>query len=338
MNHSPAGASTTAQPPCICVRAVRVRPFLLISTLLVFCLGAFALADLRGVRRVIGTGKDVDTTRVSRGRVEVHFIASREIGERRVDVWLPEQPPPESGYPVLYCNDGQMLFDAGHGWNGLEWGMDETAGRMIAADSLPAMIIVGIWNGGENRRAEYFPERALARIAPPWDARMLALMPRGPRADAYLRFIIHELKPLIDSLHPTNRGAFATAVCGASTGALGALYALCEYPDVFSHALCLSTHWTGVLVDNDAIPEALFGYFLQRLPASGRHAVYFDRGTRGLDSLYARHQTAADELFIQAGLLPSASPVYEGDDHSEQAWSRRLPLVLQWLASRLRNR
>ncbi|HOJ04190.1 MAG TPA: alpha/beta hydrolase-fold protein [Bacteroidota bacterium] len=268
----------------------------------------------------------------------VHLISSREIGERRVDVWLPEQPPPESGYPVLYCNDGQMLFDARNSWNGLEWGMDETAGRMIAADSLPAMIIVGIWNGGENRRAEYFPERALARIAPPWDARMLALMPRGPRADAYLRFIIHELKPLIDSLHPTNRGASATAVCGASTEALGALYALCEYPDVFSHALCLSTHWTGVLVDNDAIPEALFGYFLQRLPASGRHAVYFDRGTRGLDSLYARHQTAADELFIQAGLLPSASPVYEGDDHSEQAWSRRLPLVLQWLASRLRNR
>ena len=58
-------------------------------------------------------------------------------------------------YPVLYMNDGQNLFDAVTAFGGNEWGLDETAERLILAGEMQPIIIVGVYNAGMERIAEY---------------------------------------------------------------------------------------------------------------------------------------------------------------------------------------
>jgi enterochelin esterase-like enzyme len=68
----------------------------------------------------------------------------------------------------------------------------------------------------------------------------------GPLADAYLRFIVEDLLPLVEARWGPPAGPHGVMVAGASMGGLISLYALCEYPAVFSAAAGLSTHWVSV--------------------------------------------------------------------------------------------
>ena len=61
-------------------------------------------------------------------------------------------------------------------------------------------------------------------------------------ADNYLQFIVSELKPYIDSHFSTSINRENTFLMGASMGGLISLYGVCEYPDIFGGAGCLSLH------------------------------------------------------------------------------------------------
>ena len=54
-------------------------------------------------------------------------------------------------YPVLYLQDGQNVFDAATSFAGVEWGVDETAQRLIRKNLIEPLIIVAIANTGEER-------------------------------------------------------------------------------------------------------------------------------------------------------------------------------------------
>jgi len=59
---------------------------------------------------------------------------SKVLGNRRdVLVYLPPGYRRFSSrrYPVLYMHDGQNVFDAATSFAGVEWGVDETAQRLI---------------------------------------------------------------------------------------------------------------------------------------------------------------------------------------------------------------
>lgn len=64
-------------------------------------------------------------------------------------------------YPVLYLHDGQNVFDAATAFAGVEWGVDETAERLIRKKLLDPLIIVAIANMGEDRIHEYAPTRGV---------------------------------------------------------------------------------------------------------------------------------------------------------------------------------
>ena len=76
-----------------------------------------------------------------------------------MDVWLPDDYTPSKRYAVLYMQDGQMLFDSSITWNRQEWGVDETLSRLMQQHKIQNCIVVGIWNGGQRRHAEYFPQK-----------------------------------------------------------------------------------------------------------------------------------------------------------------------------------
>ncbi|MCK6605149.1 MAG: alpha/beta hydrolase [Ignavibacteriaceae bacterium] len=288
-----------------------------------------------------GTEPSADSLpRVTSGRIERIFVQSQFIDSRSADVWLPEDYSPQKKYAVLYMHDGLMLFDTASAWNGLEWRVDETAAELIKSGEIRDLIVVAIPNNGKKRRTEFFPEKVLTAIPEPEQSRLRELFTGEPLADEYLKFIVKELKPLIDARWSTLTDRENTFICGSSSGGLITLYAICEYPEIFGAAACLSTHWTGMLSYNEAIPAALTGYLKENLPDPKTHRLYFDHGNKTLDENYPRFQRLADLVFINAGYGTGnfLSLQFDGDDHSERAWARRFPIALKFIAgNRLRQ-
>lgn len=135
-------------------------------------------------------------------------------------------------------------------------------------------------------------------------------------ADEYLRFLTSELKPFIDSHYSTLSDKEHTFIAGSSMGGLISLYAMCEYPDVFGGAACLSTHLpmiTSADYDRAAdisqtVFEAFLRYLSDNLPASsGSHLLYTDRGDSTLDALYPPYQDRLDSLLSARGWQPGPS-------------------------------
>ena len=118
---------------------IRCIPFLLISLL-------------------AGTRVSAQTPACSQGRIErIPDFHSRYVTPRHIDVWLPDGFVSGKGYGVLYMHDGQMLFDSAATWNRQSWDMDETGANF--QNNKDRFIIVGIWNSGSGRHADYFPQK-----------------------------------------------------------------------------------------------------------------------------------------------------------------------------------
>jgi enterochelin esterase-like enzyme len=272
-----------------------------------------------------------------------HFeqFPSAFLPARNVDVWLPtgyeEQSKAGKKYAVLYMHDGQMLFDTTITWNKQEWRVDETISALLGAGKIRDCIVVGMWNTGKTRHLDYFPKKVFDSF--PQTMRDSLFPGIGSvRSDAYLKSIVEELKPFIDSTFATLKGRNNTFVAGSSMGGLISMYALCQYPSVFGGAACLSTHWVGnIQFKNTVIPRAFDRYLQENLPKPRSkgftHKIYFDFGTKTLDSLYKPHQIMVDGTMRKRGYTGKnwITREFPGEDHSEKAWAKRLALPLTFL-------
>ena len=277
--------------------------------------------------------------RVASGRiVRWENIGDRNMVPRNIDIWLPGDYDNARKYAVLYMHDGQMLFDSAATWNKQEWLADETAGRLMREGSIRPLIIVGIWNNGAYRHQEYFPEKPLQALDSSVANSIIRNELKGKAmADAYLRFIVYTLKPMVDSAFSTRKERSSTFIAGSSMGGLISMYAFCEYPSVFGGAACLSTHWPGALRYHDpALPMVFNAYLRKTLPSPRKHKIYFDHGDRTLDSLYGTWQVSVDETMRAKGYGSGSwiTRTFPGEDHSERAWQRRLHEPLIFLLGR----
>jgi len=184
-------------------------------------------------------------------------------------------------------HDGQNLFDPEKANIGVDWGVVPALMKLIEAGSVPEVILVGIWCT-EKRVEEYLPQRPFEMSPAKFSLSKLRFMLRGkPKSDAYLRFLVEELKPFIDKQYRTLADQAYTNIMGSSRGGLISLYALCQYPHIFRGAGCLSTHWP-------AVEGVILHYLAQTLPESGTHCIYFDYGTETLDAQYEPYQMRVD--------------------------------------------
>lgn len=284
---------------------------------------------------------------LSSGSIERHnAFPSKYIQARTVDVWLPEGYSKEKKYDVLYMHDGQMLFDSTQTWNQQSWNIDETLSQLIREKKINEVIVVAIWNSGATRHNDYFPQKPFYSIPLQKRTKILnTLRTNGSKvfahdtvqSDNYLKFIVHELKPFIDQTYSTKKGKTHTFITGSSMGGLISIYALCEYPQVFGGAACLSTHWTGIytLTDNP-IPKAMIRYLAKKLPDPATHKIYFDYGTTTLDTLYAPVQKKADQIMRLKGYNSSnwVTKAFKGEEHSEKAWAKRFSIPVLFLMKR----
>ena len=283
--------------------------------------------------------------KVSWGMVQrIPEFESVHIGKRCIDVLLPEEYPayPAKRYPVLYMNDGQMLFDSSQTWNHQEWGVDEAMREFYLKNSR-ACIVVAVHNAGNRRYEEYFPRKAFDLLSESGKQKVLnlagkdsnrAMRDSRPHSDEYLKFLVKELKPAIDLSFRTRPDKSHTWIAGSSMGGLISLYALCEYPETFGAAACLSTHWPGIFANKDnPVPDAFFRYMNQHLPSPASHRIYMDCGTASLDSLYPVHHRHAVKILKDKGYRSYnlKEKIVSGANHSEVAWKARMPEVLDFL-------
>ena len=306
-----------------------LRPVFLFILLSVAC----GMAELSAQLPVLGSG------RIER----LENFASNLIQPRNVDVWLPDNYDGKKKFAVLYMHDGQMLFDSTTTWNKMEWGVDETMGLLIRNKRIRDCIVVGIWNNSPKRFSEYFPQKVFSDLSQEEQEMMrqegrtknsAGLVADRIESDNYLKFLVKELKPFIDQKYKTHRSAKYTLVAGSSMGGLISMYAICEYPEIFGGAACLSTHWPGLFrTDNNPIPAAIMRYLGNNLPSPRRHKLYFDYGTQTLDAMYKPYQLQADEIIKLKGYNSRSWTTREfaGKDHSERAWKERFDQPILFL-------
>ena len=277
------------------------------------------------------------------GKIErVEQFQSKYVTVRNIDIWLPEGYPGAGKYAVLYMHDGQMLYDPSQTWNQQAWDIDDVAGQLMANNSVRDVIVVGIWNGGQTRHQDYFPQKPFERLMQIEKDTVIAQLQRAgrtkdifwPQSDDYLKFIVKELKPYIDRTYATHTDRQNTFIAGSSMGGLISLYALCEYPKIFGGAACISTHWVGTFsLENNPIPQAFLSYLDAKLPTPNHHKLYFDCGDQTLDALYPEIQAKVDALMKSKGYSDRnwITRYFPGEDHSERAWKKRLHIPLEFL-------
>jgi enterochelin esterase-like enzyme len=275
--------------------------------------------------------------------VDLGVIKSKYADPRRVQVWLPStyrQSGPK--FAVLYMHDGQNLFDKKTAGYGMEWEIDEHLDALIRQGKVRPTIVVGIWNTPK-RLQEYVPSKAFESLPAGYRAKIRALYGGDPLSDNYLKFIVRELKPMIDRRFNVKTGAKDTAMLGSSMGALVSLYAIDEYPRVFGAAGMMSTHWPLFITPDgksvsdteyEVVSSAFEHYLAPALPDPSAHRLYFDHGSETLDAIYARYQQRVDAVVARRGYVEGVNWMtrsFPGQKHNEISWASRVSVPLQFL-------
>jgi enterochelin esterase-like enzyme len=256
------------------------------------------------------------------GDLRLHEFRSRIFRNTRfLRVWLP--PGYDDGqnaarhYPVLYLNDGQNLFESSTAFAGVEWGVDETADRLIREGAIPPMIVVGIDNTGKDRIREYMPHRSMH--------------PRILRAQGryYPDFLIKEVMPFVESAYRISTSPENTGLGGSSLGALIALYTTIARPGVIGRLLLESPSlWAS---NRQAIKES-------RVVRVWPEKIFLAVGTEEAGSP-ERNRTVVDDVRELAAIMRRAVlsesrlrlVIAEGAGHNEAAWAQRFPEALRFL-------
>lgn len=254
----------------------------------------------------------------------LHNVWSPQLENHRdLLVYLPpSHGQVEKRFPVVYMHDGQNLFDRMTGFAGHEWEVDETMEALERILRLEA-IVVGIANAGESRSDEYSPFKDTEY--------------GGGQGDAYLRFIVETVKPLIDADFQTLPERASTGILGSSMGGLISLYAFFRYPETFGFVGSLSpAFWFA--------DKAIFSYITTAPFNPGK--IYLDSGTaersseapdpklRGLARCFCEDSRMMRDILLSKGYHEDYDLIYiqeQNGQHSEAVWARRLPFALRFL-------
>ena len=274
-----------------------------------------------------------DAMTVSKGHLTIYpDFPSAYVAPRAVRVWTPEDYDPAKRYDVLYMHDGQMLYDASVTWNSQEWGVDEAMDSLIALGRIRPTIVVGIDYNPENRIGEYCPDDVSLLL--PDNAPIYDSFPS--MGNAYLRFLVEELKPFIDSVYATYPEREHTWTMGSSCGGLISSYALGQYPEVFAGAACMSTHCTLAYPDPvhpDDAKMAAYREYLRTHIAPNNAKLYMDQGDRTLDAFYGEAQAAINAMLRAEGWDSTHFEYrhFPGHAHCEDDWRARLDKPIMFL-------
>jgi len=272
--------------------------------------------------------------------LEYEHVAAAGLPEQRLTIWLP--PGYDKGskrYPVLYMHDGHNLFDPAKSNFNKVWAADKAMLAAVKSGKVEPHIIIGVWAPGRDRYRQYLPQTIYQTASGTPRAAMDAMIEGPVISDAYLAWLAGPLKQWVDASFRTRPGRDDTAIMGSSMGGLMSCYAFLERAETYGRAGCVSSHWpaadpTKVGPANPELIALWDGWFAARLGQPNGRRVWMDHGTATLDAFYAPYQQKIDVRFAASGWQRGRdweSKVYEGAEHEENAWARRLPEVFGWL-------
>jgi predicted alpha/beta superfamily hydrolase len=239
--------------------------------------------------------------------------------ERMVRVYVPKSYHEDLSkkYPVLYMHDGQNLYKDDDASYGMSWGISE-----FLDESGMDLIVVGIdCADGLHRLDEYGPW-----ITKALDDRLTEEKQTiGGEGKAYIDYVVHELKPIIDRKYRTKPDE--TSMAGSSMGGLISTYAACVYPMIFKRVAAVSSaYWF-----NQKEMEEL----IQRSDLSGVERFYLDIGTEEAsgDNDHQLYINSSQKIFelLKNKIKDCKFDVVEGAVHNEIAWRKRVPEIFTFL-------
>ena len=248
---------------------------------------------------------------------EILFTPADDM--RTLHIYLPDDYETSGeSYPVMYFFDGHNLFFNEDATYGKSWGLKEFMDGWHKQ-----LIIVGVTCSMTNRLVEYCPyhftKGFLGEI-------------RGT-GDATIRWMIEELKPVIDREFRTMPLRECTAIGGSSMGGLMSLYAAVRYNMWFSKAACLSSTIGPCMED--------FREDIAACDMSPDTRVYLSWGTEegGGSKLYPRSDTREDmadrngDLAARMAQKGVTTRIYgqPGGHHCEADWEKQVPSFMNFL-------
>lgn len=258
----------------------------------------------------------IDASLHPRLRLHRSFRSKYLPSDRDVIVYVPPRydDEPERTYPVLYLHDGQNLFDGRTSFvPGRTWQVLDHADAAIEAGEVEPLVIVGIYNTGDRRLAEYTHEYN-------WQM-------GGGEADAYGNLIVHELMPWIAGQYRTRKDRENVGLGGSSLGGLVSLYLGLRYPTAFGKLALLSPSvwWNH---------KSILGYLNEHAPQMWeRPSIWLDVGDREGQKTLRDVEHLARRLKAN-GWTPGDSLHFEkveGGTHDEASWATRVRPMLTFL-------
>lgn len=226
---------------------------------------------------------------------------------RQIRIYLPiNYSLSDKKYPVLYMHDGQNLFEDSTSYVG-EWGVDESLDSLSVSKKLD-FIVVGIDNGQGKRINELSP----------WENEKYG----KAEGEAYMEFIVKQIKPYIDSTYRTLSNRENTAIMGSSLGGLISHYAIYKYPEIFGKAGIFSpSYWYADEVYT----------FTKTKPVPKDARLFLVMGKEEGDAV--KDAQKMYDLILASGHPKSKVNLFidPSGGHNEKSWRRQFAPVVEWL-------
>ncbi|HSP11712.1 MAG TPA: alpha/beta hydrolase-fold protein [Salegentibacter sp.] len=220
--------------------------------------------------------------------IRIYLPASYEMSEKR--------------YPVIYMHDAQNLFDKETAFAG-EWEVDESLDA-----SEKEVIIVGIDHGDDKRIDELtpFPNEKYG----------------GGNGDAYVNYIVKNLKPYIDKNFRSKPQREHTGIFGSSLGGLISFYGAIKHPETFGKV--------GVFSPSFWFSDSIYD-FAENAEISENVKFYFLAGTEEDETLIPninRMIRLLEKKVFEENLV---FRTIENGEHNENLWREAFPEAIEWL-------
>ena len=248
-------------------------------------------------------------------------IYPTKLKNRPLHIYLPDNYDYTiERYPVMYFFDGHNLFNDEDATYKKSWGL-----KKFLDFWSKKMIIVGIECGHENqeRLSEYLP----------YPASFGRFSEFEPTGDETLRWILEDIKPMIDKEYRTIPFRECTGIGGSSFGGLMALYGVMHHNQYFSKAACVSSSIGFCMssIMND----------LNTIHIDPDTRVYLSWGTQeawGIKDVWKedtnsdtyKHNLKVSELFKKHNATVQMY-CQVGGGHCEADWEKQVPIFMDFL-------
>lgn len=275
------------------------------------CLGLMCLLVINS-----GCGKETVTPKPEKekekGTIQVlEGFYSEELGaENTVRIYLPpEYENSEERYPVIYMFDGQNLFDCSTATYQKEWHIDESLDTLYDEKRTKGIIVVGVDSVSSRRNKEY--------------NLYLREYDGGGVGDVLKTcdFYANTLKSYIDNNYRTQTDREHTAIIGASYGAVAAICASTQYPELYGYTGMFS------YCDNQN-PEKMTEYIKEHMTPEilTDNRIYFYTGK--YDFAYTSTKSAYE--IAKENSLENIHYELDEGQHDEYSWGAKFTECLNF--------